>query len=106
QIWLARMLGEESPRYAHVPLVVASDGSARLEKRTRGAMVRELREAGVSPERVVGALAHGLGLVEDAAPRTARDVARWVGDGVGGRRGREVEGIGWRRQPWPIPAAW
>src|ERR1700722_16091201 len=56
QIWLARVLGAEAPRYAHVPLVVAPDGS-RLEKRSLGLTVRALRAAGMEPERLVGELA-------------------------------------------------
>ncbi|HEY8039346.1 MAG TPA: tRNA glutamyl-Q(34) synthetase GluQRS [Polyangiaceae bacterium] len=94
QIWLARALGGAPPRYAHVPLVVAGDGS-RLEKRTRAATVRELRERGVPAERIVGALAHGLGLAPTAAETTALEVARAC-------RGRPVV---WRRDPWPIPAS-
>ncbi|HXN30286.1 MAG TPA: tRNA glutamyl-Q(34) synthetase GluQRS, partial [Polyangiaceae bacterium] len=61
QIWLADALGARPPRYAHVPLVV-TEGGARLEKRTPGAIVRELREAGVPAARILGELAHGLGL--------------------------------------------
>jgi glutamyl-tRNA synthetase len=93
QIWLARALGASPPRYTHVPLVVAPDGS-RLEKRTRGIAVRELREAGTTAERIVGQLAHGLGLAPTPAPATPRAVA----DACAGR-GR---GIVWRRDPWPI----
>jgi glutamyl-tRNA synthetase len=95
QIWLARALGALPPRYTHVPLVVGSDG-ARLEKRTRGATVRELRQAGVSAERILGALAHGLGLAATLAPAGAAEIAR----GCAGRA------IPWRRDPWPIPASW
>jgi glutamyl-tRNA synthetase len=93
QIWLARMLGREPPRYAHVPLVVAPDG-ARLEKRTAGITVRELRAAGVAPERIVGELAHGLGLAVSSAPTTPPALA--------------AEGatpVAWPRAPWPIPAS-
>jgi len=92
QIWLARALGHAPPRYAHVPLVVASDGT-RLEKRTPGVVVRELREAGVAPDRIVGALAHGLGLVPTDAPVGAVEVARVAAD-------REIR---WRREPWRAP---
>jgi glutamyl-tRNA synthetase len=92
QVWLARMLGGAPPRYGHLPLVVAPDGS-RLEKRTRGASVRELRDRGIAPDRILGELAHGLGLAATAAPTTARAIAS---AGVG-------DAIHWRRDPWPIP---
>jgi len=92
QIWLARMLGARPSGYAHVPLVVA-EGGARLEKRTPGAVVRDLRAAGIPADRVVGELAHGLGLMPTNAPTTPLDVARACA-------GRE---IAWRREPWPLP---
>ncbi len=94
QIWLARMLGYRPPRYAHVPLVTGEDGS-RLEKRGRGASVRELREKGVSAERVVGELAFGLGLGATNAPSSAREIARRLGTGA----------IAWRREGWRVPAS-
>jgi glutamyl-tRNA synthetase len=90
QIWLARTLGGTPPRYTHVPLVVAPDGS-RLEKRTRGIGVRELRDAGIAAERIVGELAHGLGLAPTPEPTTPRAVV----DACAGRA------IAWRRDPWP-----
>jgi glutamyl-tRNA synthetase len=75
QILLMRLLGApEVPRYTHVPLVLAADG-ARLAKRDPRAIVRELRAAGVSPEAILGALAHGLGLTRDASPASAREIA-------------------------------
>jgi glutamyl-tRNA synthetase len=95
QIWLARALGLTPPRYAHVPLVVAPDGS-RLEKRTKGATVRGLREAGVSARAIVGALAHGLGLAPRGVPASAIDIAT-----TSARRPIE-----WSRDPWPIPNEW
>src|SRR6185437_10738847 len=94
QIWLARALGLAVPRFAHVPLVVAPDG-ARLEKRTRGATVRSLREARAEAEVVVGRLAEGLGL--------------WGGGSAGARRVAEASAgraIAWRRGPWAFPASW
>ena len=93
QIWLARMLGPSEPRYAHVPLVVTAEG-ARLEKRTRGATVRELRQAGVPPERILGELAFGLGLVNGPAPAPALEIAR----------ASATAPIMWRREAWPLPA--
>jgi glutamyl-tRNA synthetase len=93
QIWLARMLGAAPPRYMHVPLVVATDGT-RLEKRRAGITIRELRAAGLAATTVIGALAHGLGLGPTAAPATAVEVARATAN----------RPIAWRRAPWPIPA--
>jgi glutamyl-tRNA synthetase len=95
QIWLARTLGLTPPRYVHVPLVVAPEGS-RLEKRTQGATVRAVREAGVPASAVVGALAQGLGLVTVRAPMAASDAARAAASGP----------IAWSRDPWPFPRQW
>jgi glutamyl-tRNA synthetase len=92
QIWLARVLGAEAPRYAHVPLVVAPDG-LRLEKRTPRSTVRELRDAGVAAERIVGELAFGLGVAPTEEPVTPRELARATA-------GRDIS---WRCEPWPIP---
>jgi glutamyl-tRNA synthetase len=92
QIWLARSLGARPPRYAHLPLVVAPDGS-RLEKRTRGASVRELRERGVSAERIVGHLAFGLGLSPTSAPATPRAVVEQL----------VTPPPHWPRESWRIP---
>ena len=94
QVWLAGRLGASPPRYAHVPLVVAPDGG-RLEKRNRSVTVRELRQGGVSPERVLGELAFGLGLANAPVPTTARAIAE-------AHRGSGP--IPWRRVAWPTPA--
>jgi len=96
QILLMRLLGyDANPSYIHVPLVVGPDGE-RLAKRTRGATVRELAERGVSPESIVGALAHGLGLVSTGTgPLTPREVARSL-----------TPPNEWRKRPWPIPVDW
>jgi glutamyl-tRNA synthetase len=94
QIWLAGMLDAAPPRYAHVPLVVAP-GGARLEKRNRGATVRELRQAGLSPEHVLGELAFGLGLATASVPTTAWAIAE---------AHRERGPIPWRREVWTIAA--
>ena len=61
QAWLACLLGGEPARTWHVPLVVGPNGE-RLAKRTPGAHVRALREAGVAREAIVGELAGALGL--------------------------------------------
>ena len=77
QIHLARLLGEDPPRYWHVPLVIGSDGE-RLAKRTAGAVVRDLRSRGVEPGEIVDELTRALGV----------DSARW------------------RTDAWPLPARW
>jgi glutamyl-tRNA synthetase len=77
QIYLARLLGGDAPRYWHVPLVVGADGE-RLAKRTPGAVVRDLRARGISADQIVDELTHALG----------------------------VEGPRWRTEAWPIPERW
>ena len=61
QIALGRALGLGVPAFAHVPLVL-SPGGERLAKRTRPASLASLREGGLSPEAVVGALGASAGL--------------------------------------------
>ncbi|MBX3191355.1 MAG: tRNA glutamyl-Q(34) synthetase GluQRS [Labilithrix sp.] len=96
QILLMRLLGfTTAPSYAHVPMVVAPDGD-RLAKRAGAASIRDLRARGVSAEAIVGTLGHALGLVRgDLRPMTAREVAASI-----------APPSAWRREPWPIPAAW
>lgn len=92
QVWLARELGTEPPRYMHVPLVVTKEG-ARVEKRTPANTIAGLRAAGVDASRIVGALAWGLGLKGDPSPATAPEVAR----------ASAKRPISWRGEPWPAP---
>jgi glutamyl-tRNA synthetase len=80
----------------HLPLVVATDGS-RLAKRTGGASVRALRDAGIAPEAIVGRLAHGLGMTRDDVPRPLTEVlGEW----------RTSESFSWPTREWRVPAAW
>jgi glutamyl-tRNA synthetase len=60
---IARVFGFESPVYAHVPLVVGSDGR-RLAKRHGDTRISVLRERGIPPERLIGQLACSAGLIE------------------------------------------
>lgn len=73
QLLLYEALAAAPPVFAHVPLLLGSDG-VRLSKRHRGVTLEELRAAGASPEAVVGRLAHLLGLRPSAAPLRARDL--------------------------------
>ena len=60
QLLLQRALGLPTPRYAHVPLVVAEDGR-RLAKRHGDTRLSAIREAGVPASRVCGILAWWCG---------------------------------------------
>jgi glutamyl-tRNA synthetase len=95
QILLMQLLGySEIPRYAHLPLVVAPDGS-RVAKRVQSASIRSLRDRGVSAEELIGELASALGLIAPTARATAHDVAASL-----------REPSTWRREPWPMPSRW
>ncbi|HEX5660075.1 MAG TPA: tRNA glutamyl-Q(34) synthetase GluQRS [Polyangiales bacterium] len=61
QLSLYRALGAEPPAFVHAPLLLGEDGK-RLAKRDRAIAVDELRERGVSAERIIGAIAASLGL--------------------------------------------
>ena len=98
QLLLMRLLGVpagEVPSYAHVPMVVAATGD-RLAKRVGSTTIRGLRERGLTPQEIIGALAHGLGLVAgNPRPLSAREVAAAL-----------QPPSTWRHTPWPLPAAW
>ena len=49
-------LGEEPPRYGHIPLLLNPDGS-KMSKRDAGASIAEYRERGFMPEAVVNYIA-------------------------------------------------
>src|SRR5262249_12869390 len=68
QVLLAELLGGAPPRYAHVPMLLAADGS-RLAKRDAGTTLREQRDAGVTPGALVDGLAQVLGLGHAHSPR-------------------------------------
>lgn len=73
QLRIIEALGLPGPRYAHVPLLLGTDGK-RLSKRNGDTTVRWYREQGVRPERLVAELARSCGLT--AEPETdARSLA-------------------------------
>lgn len=82
QILLYEALGLPVPTFVHLPLVRGSDGR-RLAKRHGDTRISSYREAGVSPERVLGLLGSWSGLCE-RAPISA---------------GELVEGFAWERLP-------
>ena len=93
QIHLATLLGAAAPRYWHLPLVVDAHGE-RIAKRTHGARVRALREAGVSREEILGELAFALGLTKRAAPASLEELIACPWAPAPPREG------------WRIPAKW
>ena len=67
QLALQAALGLPTPRYLHVPLLLDPDGE-RMAKRRGDWTLRALRERGVDPARLRGALLANAGLLD--APRT------------------------------------
>lgn len=77
QLWLYDALGRTPPRFAHVPLLCDASGE-RLSKRHRSLAVAALREAGLSPEAIVGHIAAWSGLIDRPEPlRPAELVPRF-----------------------------
>jgi len=72
QILLYRRLGLPEPRFGHVPLAVMPDGR-RLAKRDGSLKLAVLRQAGVDPRRLVGALVHSCGWSRAIIPMAPRD---------------------------------
>lgn len=64
QLLLYRALGATPPSYLHVPLLLDASGE-RMAKRKGSLTLQALRNAGVTPERIVGLLAHTLGLLPE-----------------------------------------
>lgn len=60
-------------RWLHLPLVIDAQGG-RLAKRRDSLALAVLRERSVSPERVVGILAHSLGLLNKPEPLRASEL--------------------------------
>lgn len=73
QLYLYRLLGFEPPEFAHVPLLLASDGR-RLSKRDRDVSLEALAEKGLSPEDIVGRLAYLAGLLDRPEPAAAAEL--------------------------------
>lgn len=73
QMYLQELFGFPKVRYAHVPMLLSSDGR-RLSKRDRDLDMGALR-ARTTPERVLGVLAHAAGLKETPAPVSAQELA-------------------------------
>lgn len=73
QALLAELLGGRAPAWAHVPLVLAADGT-RLQKRSPSHTLAEARDGGATPHEVVERLARTLGVADFADPAPLRGV--------------------------------
>ena len=73
QMYLQKLFGFPHPRYGHVPMLLAPDGR-RLSKRDRDLDLGELRKR-LTPEQLIGTLAHSAGLLEKKEPISARELA-------------------------------
>jgi glutamyl-tRNA synthetase len=76
QLLVLAALGEEAPRYAHLPLLHGPDGK-KLSKRHGAASVQELREAGYLPSAVRNYLALlGWGTDDDTTLMSTEELVR------------------------------
>lgn len=73
QMYLQELFGFDHPEYGHVPLLLAPDGR-RLSKRDRDLDLGALRRT-LSPEQLIGSLAHTAGLLERYEPISAAELA-------------------------------
>ncbi len=73
QMYLQELLGFPHPEYAHVPMLLAPDGR-RLSKRDRDLDLGELQKR-LTPEQLLGRLAHAAGLIDVCTPISAAELA-------------------------------
>ena len=73
QMYLQSLFGFSHPQYAHVPMLLAPDGR-RLSKRDGDLDMGALRSR-LTPEQLLGYLAHAAGLLDRPTPITAKDLA-------------------------------
>ena len=73
QMYLQELFGFHHPTYAHVPLLVASDGR-RLSKRDKDLDLGQLR-LHHTPESIIGILAQAAGLQDRPKPVSAKELA-------------------------------
>jgi len=73
QLELYDFFGWPPPQFAHVPLVVGPD-ARRLAKRHGDTRLSMLREAGVSPQRLVGLLAWSCRFIERQEPISLQEL--------------------------------
>lgn len=73
QMYLQELFGFSHPSYAHVPMLLASDGR-RLSKRDRDLDLGVLRTR-VTPQRLIGKLCYAAGIIDRDTDLSARELA-------------------------------
>ena len=73
QMYLQELFGFPHPRYAHVPMLLAPDGR-RLSKRDKDMDLGYLRQH-MTPQTLIGILAHAAGLLDQPEKISARELA-------------------------------
>ena len=73
QMYLQELFGFKHPTYAHIPMLMAPEGR-RLSKRDQDLDMGALRSR-LTPEQLIGVLAHAAGLTENAQPISAKELA-------------------------------
>ena len=73
QMYLQELFHFPHPEYGHVPMLLAPDGR-RLSKRDRDLDLGELRKH-ITPEQLIGTLAHAAGLIDRKVPISAKELA-------------------------------
>ncbi len=73
QMYLQELFGFPHPEYGHVPMLLSEDGR-RLSKRDKDLDLGVLRQH-ISPERLLGILAHAAGLIDRPQAIAAREMA-------------------------------
>ena len=111
QAGLQALLGLPRPAYAHVPLVLGPDG-ARLSKRHGAVAIADLRDAGIRPGEICGALARSAGACRAgrghacAAGRELRPGAdRAATDDAAGAGARRLEDRAAQERRWLLRSA-
>jgi len=74
QMYLQELLGFSHPQYAHIPMLLAPDGR-RLSKRDGDLDLGALQQK-LSPEQLIGFLAHAAGLTDRPEAVSAKELAK------------------------------
>lgn len=79
QIQLFEALGHPVPDYYHHPLVCDAHGE-KLSKRQRSESIAQLREAGASPDEIIGRAVFAGGLIPECRPMELTEALALTGD--------------------------